>query len=134
VKPGDTFIVNINIGQVTNLNSYQFDLTYNNSVIQVIGDEGGEGVTDGKIGTRVFPVLVWGFVPAGTPGHVRVLGHIPGISVATGQGYLAQIRFKVVGTAGQNSTLILSGVKLIDPEIREIVFATQNGAITVSAS
>jgi hypothetical protein len=126
IKTGIPFDVYINIGQVTNLNSFQFDLAYDNPVIQIIGEEFMNGVTDGLIGSTVMPVSGWGFIDPGqkigdlsshTPGIIRVLGRFTkNPYMATGQGYLAQVHFLVVGAAGTNSKLSLSNVGLVFPD------------------
>jgi hypothetical protein len=133
VNAGAVFVVNINIGTVTNLSNYQFDLQYNNSVINISSQEGGTAVTSGLIATKVMPCDGWGFIPAGSPGKIRVIGHLPYPGSATGQGYLVRIQFRVVGTAGQSSALTLSNLRLYDPESNPIYFAAQSGSVTVVA-
>jgi Cohesin domain len=132
VNAGGTLDININIGQVTSLNSYQFDLAYDSSVIQVIGDEGAAGVTQGLIGSTPVPVGLWAFQPVGTPtsGHIEALFTLS-TKTATGQGYLAQIHFKVIGSAGKVSSLALSKVILFNLDGTRMQFSTQNGSVTV---
>jgi hypothetical protein len=133
VIAGGTLEVNVNIGQVTNLYTYEFDLTYDNSVIQVTGDEGLNGVADGLIGSTLMPMHMWAFQPPGAPsGIIRVLGSLSGAKTANGQGYLAQIHFQVVGSADQNSNLSLSNVILYDFYYNRITVSTQNGSVTIT--
>jgi hypothetical protein len=133
VTQGSTFFVIINVGAVTNLNGCQFDLRYDNSVIQVAGDEGIQGVSNGLIGATTVPIAMWGFIPTGIPGNIRILEHLAGAAGATGQGNLAQIQFKAVGTTGQSSNLTLSNTFLYDSVGNTIPSSSTNGAVTVVA-
>jgi hypothetical protein len=132
VMQGGTFDVNVNISDVANLNAFQFDLTYDSSVIQITGDEGMQGVSDGLInGSTVIPVNMWGFLPPGTQGRVRVLGHMSGVSVVTGEGYLAQIHFSTIGVSGESSGLTLSNARLYNA-LGDIIPSTSiSGSVTV---
>ena len=61
---GGTFDVNINISQVTGLYTYQLDLSYDSSVIQIDDDSNGAtGITKGLIGSTVIPLDGWAFQP-----------------------------------------------------------------------
>ena len=107
VYTGATFDVYINISNIANIDVYQFDLLYDNSVIRVVGNVGGPGVSSGLIGQTIFPVDGWSFPPDGVPGHLRSLGNLSGVSGICGQGYLAKITFQAVGAAGTTSPLTL---------------------------
>jgi hypothetical protein len=133
VTAGTTLDVYVNIGQVTNLLTYQFEVTYDNLVIQVIGVEGGTGVTSGLISSTTMPMDMWGFLPSGVPGKIGVVGRLSVSQPVTGQGYLAHIHFQVVGSAGHSSNLSLSNVVLYDSDLNRITPPTQNGSITISA-
>jgi hypothetical protein len=113
---GSDFVVSLNISQVNSLNSIQFDLSYDKSVIQVAGQEGGSGVTAGLIGGITIPIIGWVFQPnPGTPsGTIRAIGHISGAGGASGTGYAAQVRFHVVGTAAQKTDMSVSNLTLYD--------------------
>jgi hypothetical protein len=94
-------VVNVKVDAVNNLNAYQFRITYNNSVIQLIpGDQSGLAITKGLIGSTDIPVSLWAFSPPGTPGNVEVIGTLLNSqSQVSGSGYLAQLHFMVVATA-----------------------------------
>lgn len=141
-KAGSDFVVQINVGQVTNLNVYGIELDYNNAVIQVSGAEGGKGVgvTDGQVGSTAIPVDLWGFYPAGTPGKIRIAGRVPQNGVATGTGYLCQVHFTAAaGAAGQSSPLTLltaqgggaTGSVLYDNTSKVIPSALNSGSVTI---
>jgi hypothetical protein len=120
VISGENFSVSINIGEVSDLIAFQVDMTYDNSVIRVVGAEGGPGVTAGQIGPTVFPIDMWGFIPPGEDRKIRILGRIPGMHPVSGQGYLTRIDFQAVGSVGQSTNLIISNLMLIDPEMQII--------------
>jgi hypothetical protein len=122
--------------------SYQFDLAYDSLVLQVTGEEGGDGVTPGLIGSTVMPLDGWTFYDPSKlstqqqhlQGKLRAIGHLKTRNGATGQGYLIQLHFQVVGSAGTNSKLSLSNVKLYDSSGNYLTISTQDGSVTVSAN
>jgi PKD repeat protein len=110
----------VNIGNVTGLGTYQFLVSYNTSILEVIGPEGGaEGVTDGVINATNIIVDMWAFDPVGTPGVMFILGNTegsppgPGVS---GDGYLCDIHFHVIGDPCNTSNITLSEGHLWDAE------------------
>ncbi len=133
VNVGGVFDVSINISPVTNLNASQFDLSYDPTVIQVSGTEGGTGVSSGLIGGTDFPLNGWTFQPiAGTPsGTIRVINHIPGDGIANGSGYITNIHFNVLGAMGASTTLSLSNASLADSDANSIALSTTDGLVTV---
>jgi PKD repeat protein len=107
--------VSVNVSAVTNFDSYELDISYNASVLEVVGAESGpQGVTAGMIDSTTVPVDSWAFFPLGTPGTIRVLGNIPGSAGATGSGYLAQLHFHVIGFPGDSSDITPSNGSLWD--------------------
>ncbi|MCW3129196.1 MAG: cohesin domain-containing protein, partial [Methanophagales archaeon] len=105
-----TFNATIGLDNVTDLNSAQFDLSFNSSVVNVTD------VREGEIDGEAVPVFNWGFVDADT---VRVLASLPmGVGV-NGSGYLAEVVFGVNGKSGDKSELDISGL-LVDTEAKEI--------------
>ena len=109
VAVGSDFTIRVNIGNVTNMDTYQFDLTYDSSIIQIIGAEGGAtGVTPGLIGVTPIPVELWSYQPIGNLGKIRVIGNLPGITGVSGSGYLCEIHFHAVGVPCNTSTLAFS--------------------------
>jgi len=126
VDAGGEFGVKVTIEKVKGLASYQLDVTYDPTVIQVVGEESGrQGVTRGYIGNVAIPVATWGFAPIGEQGRVRVRGNVTGVGGAAGSGYLAEIHFRVVGSAGTESRIKLSNGNLVD-----VSNPKQNMAIT----
>jgi hypothetical protein len=129
VPAGGTADVKIDIGQVTNFVAYQIDLTFDDSVLQITDDQ--RNVSSGLIGTKTVPADGWSFV---AQNKIRLIGHIQSGS-ATGQGYLAQIHFNVIGTTGHSSSLTFSspssifGILGTDVIILNCTF--QNGSVTI---
>ncbi|HEX7474386.1 MAG TPA: hypothetical protein VF318_00330 [Dehalococcoidales bacterium] len=121
------------------LSGYQFEITYNNSLIRLTpDDEGGAGATNGNIISTVIPIN-WAYDPSGVPGRLRLTGGTPNQPV-TGSGYLAQLHFIVVGTAGKNSTLTISPIEIspgqpsaycYDSNGDKIAVSIQNGSVSI---
>jgi hypothetical protein len=116
---GDDFWVNVKMSQVVDLNSYQFDISYDPSVIQIQGIEGGGSVTGGVItDTSTIPNTVtnfpitWRFTITGTQGEITIIGSLPLHNVAKGSGVAARIHFRVVGTYGGQSAIIPNDISL----------------------
>ena len=88
------FVVRVVIDNVPDFDAGNYDVGYDPAVLEVVGDEGGaSGVTAGRIGTTSVPVDMWGFIPAETPGAIRVVQNIPGVAGISGSGYLVKSIF-----------------------------------------
>lgn len=99
--------VAVNVTNVIDLDSAQFDLSFDSSVLQVesvSGGESGEFMWDANIITSVD----------NTGGTLRVVCNVLGLSGVNGSGSMAEITFDVVGGVGGSSDLNLSGVVLGD--------------------
>ena len=138
VTAGGTFDVNINVDSVTLFDAFQFDLSYNSSVIQVAGTEGSAtGAGNGLINSTTVPMDGWTFQPTpGTPsGTIRVVGNIPGNSGVSGtNGYISKIHFNVVGSSGQSSTIVLSNVFLANNVGVNIFGSSVSGNVSVNGA
>ena len=106
----ETFNVTIDVDNVTEFNSGQFDLSFNSSVLNVTD------VKDGEIDGKAVPILLWNFVDAET---IRALVSMPMDVGVNGSGYLAEVEFEVKGKSGDKSKLDISGL-LVDTEAKEI--------------
>ena len=118
----DTFNATIRIDNVTDLNSGQFDLSFDSNVVNVTE------VKEGEIDGVAVPVFDWSFLDADT---VRVLVKLSGVEGASGSGYLAEIAFEVKGEVGDKSTLDLSNGMLVDTEAKEIDAEWYGDEVTV---
>ncbi|RZN42790.1 MAG: hypothetical protein EF813_01125, partial [Methanosarcinales archaeon] len=105
------FDVTIDICNAVNLDSGQFDLSFDRSVVNATA------VHDGNIDGRQVPIDSWGFVDAGT---IRVLFNLPGVVGVSGSGQIATIRFEVTGSQGDTSVLDISGGELVDTGAEEM--------------
>ena len=111
VAEGETFNVTIDIANITDFNSAQFNLAFDSSVLNVTG------VTDGSLDGATIPVSTWESVDADT---VKVLVSMPIGEGVNGSGYLAKVSFDVVGKTGDRSELNISGGLLVDKEAEKI--------------
>ncbi|MEA1908273.1 MAG: cohesin domain-containing protein [Euryarchaeota archaeon] len=100
-----TFDATIDIADVVNLDSGQFDLSFNESVVNVTD------VNSGNIGGTEVPIDMWRLMDAGS---VRVLFRLPGATEVSGSGSLATIHFEVTGTSGDRSVLDISEGLLVN--------------------
>ncbi|MEA2051340.1 MAG: cohesin domain-containing protein [Euryarchaeota archaeon] len=118
----ETFNVTIDVANVTDLSSGQFDLSFNSSVVNVT--EVKEGGIDGV----AVPIFMWNFFDADT---VRVLVSMPMDMGANGSGSLAEIEFEVKGNSGEKSTLDLSNRQLVDAKAKKIDAEWYGDEVTV---
>jgi hypothetical protein len=131
VPIGGSFVIKVTIDQVRDLKAYQFQLSYNTKVIQIMGEEGSEsGITQGLIGTTPIKVSGWSFnPPQKNNGVIRVLGGTSSYPGATGSGYLAEIHFNVVGLVGNTSNIIFVNT----PKFVDSLFNSLGNIISTSA-
>ena len=106
----DEFTARININYVEDLNSAQFDISFNASVVNITA------VSNGTLDGETIPVDRWEFIDENT---VRVLVEISGIKGVKGSGHLAEVTFKVVGERGDVSDIDIEGL-LVNTEAEEI--------------
>jgi hypothetical protein len=86
----------VNIDNVSGFNAANYDVTFNPAVLQV------SNVTSGLISGTTIPVDMWSVI---APCKLRVILNVQGIAAVGGLGYLSQIRFHVIGSAGNTSQL-----------------------------
>ena len=100
-----TFDATIDVTDVTNLDSGQFDISFNASVVNVTS------VDSGSVGATEVRLDGWTFRDSDT---VRVIFNLPGATGVSGSGHLATIHFEVTGTAGDRSVLDISEGLLVN--------------------
>ena len=93
------FHAQVNISAVTDLDAAQYDITYDPDVLRI------QDITAGVVSGTTVPVEEWTFIPANTQGVVRITNSIPKAPGVDGEGYLADIYFKVMGDPGEFSPL-----------------------------
>ena len=103
VEEGATFVATIDIEDVTDLNSAQFDLSFDPDVVKI------SDVNEAKIGGEDISIL-WILNP--DKDTVRVIITMDPGERVSGSGYLAEVEFKVKGEEGEKSELNLSNGKL----------------------
>jgi PKD repeat protein len=115
VAPNSNITARVSILNVTDLDSFQFKLSYNTSVLEVVGAEGTpQVVTDGLIDSTTITDHPWMFSPLHTPGTLYILGNVGGVLGANGDGYLCEVHFHVIASACNTSALNLSDGHLFD--------------------
>jgi len=125
VAVGTDFIARVNIGNVTSFDATNYDVTFNSAVLQV------GNVTSGLVNGTTIPVDMWSVI---TPGTLRVIQNVPGLSGVSGSGYLAEIRFHVIGSAGNTSQINLSNGILSDTSANQIQATWLNGSVQVTTA
>ncbi|MCW7076192.1 MAG: cohesin domain-containing protein [Candidatus Syntrophoarchaeum sp.] len=113
-----SFEATIEVEDVSNLNSGQFDLTFDPDVINVTD------VLEGEIDGVTIPIDMWEFM---SYDRIRVLFKLPDVDTASGSGYLAKIGFEVKGENGDTSELEITKGLLVDYD-GEGMDANWNGA------
>lgn len=111
VAEGSDFVARVNITGVIDFDATNYDVNYDPTVLKVTS------VTNGLIDGTTIPVDIWGLI---TPGTIRVVQNVPGLSGVSGSGYLAEIHLRVIGSAGETSDINLSNVILSDTYANEI--------------
>jgi hypothetical protein len=104
VEEGATFSVTIDVNDVADLKTGQFDLSFDSSVLELID------VEDGSLDEETVPSTK-NLVDADT---VQVCVYLSKGKEASGSGHLAEVSFKVIGVEGDESVLDLSDGKLTD--------------------
>ena len=105
----DAFNVTIDIHNAADLDSGQFDLSFNSSVVNVTA------VYNGSIDGTTVPIK-WESMDADT---IRVLFNFPEVPGVSGSGHLATISFEVLGEAWDSSILDISGGQIADTGANE---------------
>jgi len=128
INQGDTFFLDVNITGVTDLYGFQFDLSYDPSIL--LANDISEGAFLASSGN---PTL---FLPGdmSTPGNIAfniglILGGVPG---ATGDGTLARVSF--TAASGGSSSISLSNLLFQDSIGDFIEPDTLNASVDVNAS
>ena len=116
------FEVTIDIHNVNDLDSGQFDLSFDPSVVNVTG------VSAGNISGTAVPIYLWTFIDAET---IRVLFNLPGLTGVSGSGQIATINFETTGSHGGSCVLDISDGHIFDTEADEIPALWNDCKITV---
>jgi hypothetical protein len=125
VSMGSTVTVDVDISNVTSLYAYQFDLTFNPSVLSAVSSSEGPFLASGG-STFFIPGAndnVGGTVAATAD---TLLSAISGVN---GSGELAVFTFNAIGSG--TSTIGIQNETLLDSNLNVIADTTTAGAVTV---
>ena len=106
-----TFNVTIDIHNVADLDSGQFDLSFDSSVVNATA------VYDGNIDGTTVPIDSWSFT---NDDAIRVLFNLPGTTGVSGSGQIATISFEITGAVKDKSVLDIYDGLLVDITSGEI--------------
>jgi hypothetical protein len=123
VAPDSDFTANVNISSVTDFDACQYDVTFDPLVLRL------DDVTAGLIGSTTVPVDIYNELSAGT---FRVIQNVPGLTGATGSGYLAVLHFHVLGSEGASSAIDLSNGVLSNIQAQAIEATWTGDTVTVA--
>ncbi|NQT31163.1 MAG: Ig-like domain-containing protein, partial [Deltaproteobacteria bacterium] len=116
-SPDSDFTASINISEVSDFDSCNYDITFDALVLRL------DDVASGLIGSTAVPVDMYNELSSGT---YRVIQNVPGVAGVSGSGYLAVLHFHVIGSEGDSSAISLSNGVLSDNQAGEIT-ATWTG-------
>jgi streptogramin lyase len=125
VAPDSDFTANIDVTEVANLDSGNYDITFDPLVLQL------DDVTSGLIGSTEIPVDMYNELSSGT---YRVVQNVPGLTGVSGSGYLAVLHFHVIGSEGDSSSITLSNGTLSDNQAGEIAATWVGDSVDITSS
>ena len=111
LAPDSGFTASISISEVTDFDACNYDVTFDPLVLRL------DAVTSGMIGSTEIPVDIYNEL---SPGTYRIIQNVPGLSGATGSGYLAELHFHVIGSEGDSSLVGPSNGVISDIAASEI--------------
>lgn len=117
-----TFDIFINADNALDLDSGQFDLSFDPNAIQVLD------VKDGDIGDFTVPVIFWTIID---PGRIRVIFNFPGVQGVNGTGNLATITAAAIGKPGDTIGLTIHKGLLVNKEANQIPAQWINGKVII---
>ena len=127
VDERERFNVLVTITDVTNLDTAQYQISYDSEVLKAIE------VYSGEIDGTDIILEDWDFVPSGEQGTVQISNKAGGDSWASGSGYLAEIEFKVIGDSVETGDIdFVSGSgELLNKDADEIPAAWSGVSVSV---
>ena len=119
------FNATIAIRNIEDLDSGQFDITYDSSVVNVTG------VNAGEIDGRTVSIVCWRFVDEDTIRVIFKLSAADRVGVS-GSGCVARVDFEVTGSQGDVSVLDISDGELVDTKGDELPAIWLDDAVTIA--
>lgn len=123
--PDSDFTANIDVTEVTDLDSCNYDITFDPLVLRL------DNVASGLIGSITIPVDMYNEISSGT---YRVVQNVPGLTGVSGSGYLAVLHFHVIGSEGDSSSITLSNGTLSDNQAGEIATTWVGDSVDITSS
>ena len=115
--PDSDFTANVNVSEVVDFDSCNYDVSFDASVLQL------DNVTSGLIGSTTIPVDIYNEISSGT---YRVIQNVPGLAGVSGSGYLTVLHFHVIGSQGDSSPISLAN-GMLSNNLAEQITATWTG-------
>ncbi|MBW2990288.1 cohesin domain-containing protein [Candidatus Woesearchaeota archaeon] len=130
VCEGKDFVVDISISGVNGVSGFQFDLSYNQNVLEVIDvDEGG------FLSRNNLDNVYWIPPDLSTLGIIRSVACVrqSEVDFVNGDGVLATVSFRVkdITSFPVTSQFVISNIKISDNESQPLDNSKQDGAVTV---
>jgi len=122
VAPGSDFTAEVDIANVENLDTAQYDVVFDDTVLRL------DDVTDGTVDGTAIPVDIWNPLD----GRVIIVQNVPGLAGVDGDGTLAVLHFHAIGTAGDESDIDLQNGLLGDNAGVEIEATWVDGTVMVA--
>ena len=108
VSEGGSFVARVNISDVTNLYAAEYTVSFDDTVLELVD------VTAGDVGGVAFGISAY------NSAIYRVVQQAPSIAGVSGSGYLAELHFNVIGSAGDTSAIDLTDRMLASTEAEAI--------------
>jgi Cohesin domain/PEP-CTERM motif len=131
VSQGSTFMVGVGISNVTDLFTFNLDLSFNPAVLQATSVTEGTFLPSGGA-TSFLPGTIDDVGGSITLNADSLNGMIPGVTATGTPGTL--ILFDFTAFAPGTSALTISNVMLLDSNGANITFTTTGGSVTVTAT
>jgi len=123
VAIGDTFDVPVSVSGVSDLYAFQFDLSYDPTVLELTNITEGSFLSSAGV-TFFIPGTIDNMAGTATSTADALIGAIAG---ASGEGDLAIFDFTAISVG--SSDLALSNVTLLDSSLNAIPFTISNGQV-----
>ncbi len=123
VVPDSDFTACISISEVIDFDACNYDVTFDPLVLRL------DTVTSGLIGSTEIPVDLYNEVAAGT---YRIIQNVPGLTGASGSGYLAELHFHVIGSEGDSSLVDPSNGVISNVAAGEIEATWMEGSVSIA--
>lgn len=127
VGVGETFSLNVDIADVTDLYAFQFDMGFDPTLLAAASESEGSFLF---VGARFFfPGIIDNVGGAISGTADTLIGPVPGASTSGTPRVLATLQFTALGLG--MSPITLSNIVLLDSSLSDISFSSVDGSVTV---